>query len=145
MKVSTKGRYALRLMANLARVGENRCTPINEIAEQQGLSEKYLEQIVRSLVRENLVISMRGAQGGYLLARKPSEITVGQVLRATEGDLAPVDCVSDGRAECLRADNCETMFVWRALKEATDRVVDGITIEDLVTKSGSICPSAPAN
>ena len=138
MKISTKGRYALRLMAELAGSGDGACVPLREIAHDQDISEKYLEQIVSTLVHAKLVASVRGVQGGYYLTRKPSEITVGEVLRATEGDLSPVDCVSDGGV-CDRADNCQTMFVWQRLKEATDAVVDGITVADLAAKGQAPC------
>lgn len=134
MKVSTKGRYALRFMAELARAGEGNRLSVKEAALRQGISDKYLEQIAHLLSNENFIVSTRGAQGGYSLARPARNITVGQVLRACEGDLSPVGCVSDCGKGCDRADNCDTMFVWRALKNATDDVVDGITIEDLITR-----------
>lgn len=135
MKVSTKGRYALRFMADLARAQEGAYVSLKEIAGRQNISDKYLEQIARILAAENLIISTRGAQGGYALSRPAKEITVGQVLRSCEGDLSPVDCVSDSGSACSRADNCDTMFVWRALKEATDNVVDSITIQDLANRN----------
>lgn len=145
MKVSTKGRYALRFMAELARLDKGARMPIKEVSEKQGLSEKYLEQIVRALKNGDLVIGTRGAQGGYALARDASEITVGEVLRLTEGDLAPVQCVSDEQGDaCSRADSCETIFVWRKLKEATDKVVNGITIADLKEKGGGTCAASTA-
>lgn len=134
MKVSTKGRYALRLMVDLAQAKEGQRTPIKDISERQGISEKYLEQIVRPLSQAGFVRSVRGAQGGYLLTDAPENFTVGQVLRVMEGDLAPVDCVADEGTACLRADNCATMFVWRRIKEAVDDVVDNITIADLVAE-----------
>ena len=134
MKISTKGRYALLLMGDLARADKGTLTPIKEIAARQGISEKYLEQIVRSLVRSGLVLSTRGSQGGYRLAYEPKDITVGQILRATEGDLAPVDCVADG-GSCDVEESCETVFIWRRIKEAVDDVVDGITLSDLVQQS----------
>lgn len=139
MRVSTKGRYALRLMTELARAKDKGCVPMRDIAEHQNISIKYLEQIVRPLSKAGLVNSVRGAQGGYYLSDDPSKISVGQVLRATEGDLSPVECVSDSVEACERADSCETMFVWRSLKEATDRVVDGIFISDLAEKSDAPC------
>jgi len=134
MKISTKGRYALRFMADLARAGEGVRLSVKEVSQRQGISDKYLEQIAHLLAGEGFITSTRGAQGGYQLARPASEITVGQVLRACEGDLSPVECVGDGGKVCERADNCDTFFVWMALKQATDNVVDGITIQDLVTR-----------
>lgn len=143
MKVSTKGRYALRLMAELARADKDVCMSIKDISERQGISEKYLEQIVRPLSKKGLVIGTRGAQGGYRLGDDAANITVGRVLRLTEGDLAPVSCVSDDTDQaCSNADNCETMFVWRTLKDAVEQVVDSITIADLVTKGGNACTAA---
>lgn len=134
MKISTKGRYALLLMGDLARANKGQLTPIKEIAHRQGISEKYLEQIVRSLVKAGLVLSTRGSQGGYRLADEPKNITIGQILRATEGDLAPVDCVADG-GFCDVEGSCETVFIWRRIKEAVDGVVDGITLSDLVQQA----------
>lgn len=134
MKISTKGRYALRFMAELARAGEGKRLSVKEIAQRQKISDKYLEQIAHLLSNEGFIVSTRGAQGGYSLARPAGDMTVGQVLRACEGDLSPVECVSNCGKDCERADNCDTMFVWRALKDATDNVVDGITIEDLITQ-----------
>ena len=137
MKVSTRGRYALRFMAELARLeGESAKPSIKDISQAQDISDKYLEQIVRPLVREGLVKSTRGAQGGYRLSRPACQITVGDVLRATEGDLAPVDCVSsDCGRECPRSGNCESMFVWREIKEATERIINRITVQDLLDKN----------
>lgn len=143
MKVSTKGRYALRLMAELTRVEPGACLSIKAISERQGISEKYLEQIVRPLTHAGLVVGTRGPQGGYSLARDASSITVGEVLRLTEGDLAPVDCVSDlSDVGCEKADSCETMFVWRKLKEAMEEVVDSITIADVAKHRVEACPAS---
>ena len=140
MKISTKGRYALLLMGDLARAQKGELTPIKEIANHQGISEKYLEQIVRSLAKEGLVLSTRGSQGGYRLAADPSSITVGAILRATEGDLAPVSCVADG-GFCNHLASCETVFIWRKIKEAVDEVVDGITLPDLVEQASASEPA----
>jgi len=134
MKVSTKGRYALRFMAELARSGEDARVSVKEIAQRQQISDKYLEQIAHTLAAKGFITSTRGAQGGYSLAQPASAITVGDVLRALEGDLAPVECVSDCGKECTRAENCDTFMVWQKLKKATDDVVDGITIQDLIDK-----------
>ena len=139
MKVSTKGRYALRFMAQLATAEDGICVSLREIAQDQAISEKYLEQIVAMLVRAGLVAGVRGVQGGYHLTKPANEITVGDVLRVTEGDLSPVDCVADGGRSCERADNCQTLFVWQRLKEATDAVVDGITIADLAERDSTPC------
>ena len=132
MKISTKGRYALRLMIDL---GENNTgTPISlrDVAKRQGISEKYLEQIISILNKAGYVRSIRGAQGGYLLRREPKEYTVGDILRLTEGSLAPVTCVEDEDMPCERQDNCVTVIVWKKINEAINNVVDSITLQDLV-------------
>lgn len=131
MKVSTKGRYALRLMLDLALNDSEKPLRIREIAKNQGISDKYLEQIISVLNKGGFVRSVRGPQGGYLLARKPEEYTVGSILRLTEGSMAPVDCVDD-EALCPRMDECATSVVWRRLNEAVSGVIDGITLADLV-------------
>lgn len=132
MKISTKGRYALRLMIDL---GENNTgTPVSlrDVAKRQGISEKYLEQIISILNKAGYVRSVRGAQGGYLLRREPKEYTVGDILRLTEGSLAPVTCVEDEEMPCERQDNCVTVIVWKKINEAINNVVDNITLQDLV-------------
>lgn len=131
MKISTKGRYGLRLMVDLAVHYKQGLVPLKEIAVRQEISEKYLEQIMMQLNRSALVRSVRGAQGGYSLAQPPESITVGAVLRVMEGSLAPVDCVSGDAPACDRMDGCVTVAVWRKLKEAIEGVVDAITLQDL--------------
>lgn len=135
MKISTKGRYALRLMLDLAVHDDGSCIPLKEIAARQGISDKYLEQIITVLSRAGLVKSVRGAQGGYRLAEPASALTVGRILRVMEGSLAPVECVEEGNF-CERASDCVTMGVWRELKQAIDNVVDGITLQDLKERQG---------
>lgn len=131
MKISTKGRYALRMMLEFA-LHPDQCTKINQVAERQQISEKYLEQIVTILSRAGYVKSMRGAQGGYRLARDPSEYTVGMILRLTEGSLAPVACLEDEKNQCSRAGICVTLNVWKQLNNAISDVVDHVTLADLV-------------
>ena len=131
MKISTKGRYGLRLMADLAVHYERGLLPLKEIAARQEISEKYLEQIMMQLNRSGLVRSVRGAQGGYRLAQPPEEITVGAVLRVLEGSLSPVDCIACEAPCCERMDQCVTVGVWRKLDEAVRGVVDTITLQDL--------------
>ena len=133
MKISTKGRYALRLMLDLALQAPDRTVPLRDVAERQEISDKYLEQIVTQLSRGGLVRSVRGAGGGYLLTRQPGEYTVGEILRQLEGNLAPVSCVS-GSECCCRADQCVTMEVWREIQQAVTGVVDHITLADLVAR-----------
>lgn len=134
MKISTKGRYALRVMTDIAAHSDGRCISMKEIAKRQEISEKYLEQIFTVLNRAGLLCSTRGAQGGYTLAREPSAYTVGMILRTMEGDLAPVDCVSDGRAPCARAEQCVAWEVWAQIRDAVNSVVDHITLADLVRR-----------
>ena len=139
MKISTKGRYALRLMLDLAIQPGDSAVPLRDVAERQELSDKYLEQIVTQLARGGLVRSVRGAGGGYLLTRTPEEYTVGEILRQLEGNLAPVSCVSGGSC-CGRADRCVTLEVWQQIQDAVDGVVDNITLADLVKRYHEKCP-----
>ena len=130
MKISTKGRYGLRLMTDLAVYHDQGLIPLKEIAARQEISEKSLEQIMMQLNRSGLVRSVRGAQGGYMLAKPPEDITVGAVLRVLEGSLCPVDCV-DGTGDCPRMARCATIGVWTRLREAVESVVDHTTLSDL--------------
>lgn len=139
MKISTKGRYALRLMLDLAIQPGDSAVPLRDVAERQEISDKYLEQIVTQLARGGLVRSVRGAGGGYLLTRTPEEYTVGEILRQLEGNLAPVSCVSGGSC-CGRADRCVTLEVWQQIQDAVDSVVDNITLADLVKRYHEKCP-----
>ncbi len=132
MKVSTKGRYAVRLMLELALHYQREIMPIKSIAQRQEISLKYLEQIIPSLVKANLVQSMRGAQGGYSLLMPPEAITVGQILCAAEGPFIPVECVGQDPVTCRRFKDCVTVQVWQKVKKAVDDVVDSITLADLV-------------
>ncbi len=134
MKISTKGRYAVRIMVDLALHNTGECIKVKDIAERQEISEKYLEQIIAALNRAGYVKSVRGAQGGYRLVKKPQEYTVGMILRLTEGSLAPVSCLEDDSVLCNRIDTCETVQVWKDLYRAINQVVDGITIADLVER-----------
>lgn len=132
MKISTKGRYAIRLMLDLACDTSGKPVSLNDIAARQQISEKYLEQIISVLNKAGYVRSIRGPQGGYLLVKEPKEYTVGMILRTTEGDLAPVSCVGNGAVECDRADGCVTVRIWQKINDAVDNVVDNITLADLV-------------
>ena len=134
MKISTKGRYAVRVMLDLALNNSGDCIKVKEIAARQGISEKYLEQIIAVLNKAGYVRSVRGAQGGYRLAKDPKEYTVGMILRLTEGSLAPVSCLDDNAEGCDRSDTCETMEVWKELYDAINQVVDNVTIADLVER-----------
>lgn len=141
MKVSTKGRYALRLMLDLAMHKDDGCISIKTVSQRQDISEKYLEQIIKMLSKAKLVESTRGAQGGYKLVKDPKEYTVGEILRVTEGSLAPVECLNDDCA-CENCENCVTIEIWQNVLDAINEVVDNITLDYLVKKQqnkGTCC------
>lgn len=139
MKISTKGRYALRLMLDLALNSHGTAVPLRDVARRQEISDKYLEQIVTQLSRAGLVRSVRGAGGGYLLTRTPEEYTVGEILRVLEGSLAPVSCAG-GTGCCQRAGQCVTVEVWQDIQAAVAEVVDNRTLADLVRRHEEKCP-----
>ena len=130
MKISTKGRYAVRLMLDLAMHNTGEAVSIKDISKRQGVSDKYLEQIISVLNKAGYVRSIRGAQGGY--KKDPKDYTVGMILRLTEGSLAPVSCVDDDDMVCERENGCVTFYVWKKLNDAINGVVDSITLADLV-------------
>ena len=132
MKISTKGRYALRLMLDLAANSQHEYTPVKEISLRQDISDKYLEQIVSLLHKAGYVRSIRGAQGGYMLKMEPQNYTVGMILRQTEGSLAPVACIEDDEIVCDRQQQCVTSIVYKKINDAISGVVDNITLQDLV-------------
>lgn len=136
MLVSTKGRYALRVMVDLAEHQANGRTPLKEIAERQGISEKYLENILSTLVRNGILSGMRGKGGGYRLTKDPDQFTAGQILRLTEGSLAPVACLEAGRRGCARAAECPTIGMWSKLDDMISSYLDSITIADLAAAPG---------
>ena len=132
MKISTRGRYALRMMLDMALTDSGKPVRVKEIAERQEISEKYMEQIMSILNKAGFVRSSRGPQGGYFLTRKPEEYTVGMILRLTEGSLSPVDCLDEGTEGCPRQEECVTFILWKQLDEAIRGVVDKVTLQDLV-------------
>ncbi len=134
MKISTKGRYALRLMLDLAMDESGEYVTVKSISERQGISGKYLEQIVSALSKAGYVKSSRGAQGGYKLARPAEEYTVGSILRLIEGSLSPVACLDDKPNCCPRSANCATLDLWRRIDKAVGDVVDNTTLADLIEK-----------
>lgn len=134
MKISTKGRYALRMLLDLAEHGSDRYVSLKEIAERQEISKKYLEQIVTVLNRSDILQTNRGYQGGYCLAKPPSKYTVGQILRLTEGGLAPVACLEQTPNQCSRSASCPTLFVWQGLNDLINNYLDGITLQDILDK-----------
>lgn len=133
MKISTKGRYALRLMLDLALNEDGGYVSVKEIAARQEISEKYLEHIISLLQKNGLVKSTRGAQGGYSLSKPAADYTVGEILRVTEGSLAPVACL-EGENSCERCEGCVTVEIWQDILSAINEVVDGITLEYLVKR-----------
>ena len=140
MKLSTRSRYGIQAMYDLARCPAGEPQSIKAIAERQNVPEAYLEQLIGPLRKNGLVKSVRGAQGGYLLALPPEEITVGTVMRALEGDLNLMDCLSEEDA-CERACFCATRLVWRRVNDGLIEIVDGITLRDIIddyeqTRSG---------
>lgn len=133
MKLSTKGRYGVKAMLDLAIHNSEGQIALKNIAERQNISENYLEQLFAILRKAGLVKSIRGAQGGYILANEPENITVGSILRALEGSLAPVDCVIENDpVKCGRGDICVTKFIWEKIRDRVNEVVDSITLKDLV-------------
>lgn len=134
IKISTKGRYALRLMLDLAVHNTGEFIPLKEVAARQEISEKYLEQIITPLNRAGYLRSVRGTQGGYRLARDPKEYTVGMILRLMEGDLSVVACLEGEQNLCERASHCVTVEVWQRITLAIEEVVDHITLSDLVDR-----------
>lgn len=132
MILSTKGRYGLKIMYELALNYGEGPMPLKEVAQRQQLSETYLEQLIAHLKKAGLVRSIRGAQGGYELTRKPEEITVGEIIRTLEGPLAPSECVMDDEPECIKAENCVTRLIWEKIMEGINNVVDSITLNDMV-------------
>lgn len=134
MTISTKGRYGVKAMLDLALNYSKDSVPVKSIAERHNIPGKYLEQVLASLKKAGLVKSVRGPTGGYMLAKPADQITVGDILRALEGDLAPVKCVKEGQKKdkCKREDRCITKYVWARIRDEINQVVDGITLKDLV-------------
>ncbi|MDE7229431.1 MAG: Rrf2 family transcriptional regulator [Oscillospiraceae bacterium] len=138
MKISTKGRYALRMMADLAAHSSEGVVALKDIAERQSISKKYLEQIVPLLNRAQLLRTNRGYKGGYTLSKDPSEYTVGEILRVTEGDLAPVTCLQEGSV-CERRSECATLHIWEGLYKVVSEYLDGITLLDVANEMTKLC------
>ena len=141
MKLSTKGRYGLRAMIDLARYSEEEPVSISSIAARQDISERYLEQLVGLLKKAGLVRSIRGATGGYVLAKSTGEISVGDVLRALEGSLEPVRCAAFYSEEgCMAADGCVTKYVWQKINDSINEAVDHMMLDELVRESRNVNP-----
>lgn len=136
MKLSTKGRYGLRALIDLAMYSEKEAVSISSISARQGISESYLEQLVRRLRKSGLVVSIRGAQGGYRLAKEASKISVGDILRSLEGNLNAVECPGLREDQgCEGADFCVTKYVWQRINDSITEAVDSITLDQLVEES----------
>lgn len=136
LKLSTKGRYGLKAMFDLAQHFGEGPISLKSIAERQEISEHYLEQLISGLRKAGLVKSVRGAQGGYVLGREAGKIRIGDVIRVLEGPIAPVDCVAEEDPECCsKADYCVTRSVWEKVRDSIAEVLDSITLEDMVKDS----------
>jgi Rrf2 family protein len=132
MKISTKGRYSLRMLLYLAERKNDGYIALKDIAAREGISKKYLEQIVTLLNSSDMLRTNRGYQGGYMLAREPGQYTVGQILRITEGGLCPVACLEDEPNQCDRNASCNTLPVWRGLYRVMTEYLDGITLQTIL-------------
>ena len=137
MKISTRGRYAIRVMLDLAEHDKGQYIPLMDIAKRQEVSEKYLDSIVSVLSKNKFVHALRGKGGGYRLSKAPGEYTVGSILRLTEGSLAPIACLEDEPNLCERAGECRTLGMWQDFYKLINEYFDGITLEDLM---GEGCP-----
>ena len=137
MKISTKGRYAVRVMLDLAVHNTGECIKVKEIAKRQGISEKYLEQIIAILNKAGYVKSIRGAQGGYMLDKDPKDISAGDILRTLEGDLTPIDCAAftGDTSTCSGTKFCVTKTVWKRINDSVQQAVDSITLQELMEES----------
>ena len=132
MLISTKGRYALRVMIDLVEHQSEGYIPLKEIAERQEISEKYLESIIKILVKAKLLDGLRGKGGGYKLTKAPEQYTAGAILRLTEESLAPVSCLEEGAIPCTRAAECRTLPMWQGLDKVINEYLDSILLSDLV-------------
>ena len=132
MKISTKGRYALRMLIDLAEHSDDGFIALKDVAKRQNISKKYLEQIVPILNRSDILQTNRGFQGGYKLAKAPGKYTIGTILRLTEGSLAPVPCLEQDPVQCERSGECVTLPLWQGLNKVINEYLDGITLQDLI-------------
>ena len=132
MKISTKGRYALRMLIDLAEHSGGEYVSLGDISKRQDISKKYLEQIIPLFNKSDILKTSRGSQGGYMLARSPDKYTVGEILRITEGSLAPVACLEQKPNQCERCSECVTLPVWEGIERIIYEYLDGITLQDLI-------------
>lgn len=134
MKVSTKGRYALRMLLDLAEHSNDGFIALKDIAQRQGISKKYLEQIVPILNKSDVLKTNRGFQGGYMLAKSPDKYTIGTILRLTEGSLSPVACLDQDPIECERSSECPTLPIWQGLNKVINDYLDNITLQNVLDR-----------
>lgn len=137
MKISTKGRYALRMLLDLAEHKNNGYIALKDIAERQNISKKYLEQIVPLLNKSDILLTNRGFQGGYMLAKNPDQYSVGDILRITEGGLHPVACLAQSPIQCTRSESCATLPVWQGLEKVINEYLDGVTLQDMIDQQNA--------
>ena len=130
--ISTRGRYALRILIDLAEHQDGHYIPMKDVAERQGISLKYIERIVPILTKNDLLVGVHGKGGGYMLSKEPKEYVVGDILRLTEGDIAPVACLSCDAKKCDRAGECRTLPMWKKYDDMTNKFFDSITVADLM-------------
>lgn len=138
MKISTRGRYALRVLIDLAEHDNGAFIPLKDVAARQGISQKYLEGIIGELTKSGFLEGMHGKGGGYKLCKNPEDITVGDILRSTEGDLAPITCLEKTAAPCFRAAECRTIKMWKDFYKTINDFFDGIVLSDLVNNGSSV-------
>ena len=141
MKLTTKGRYGLRAVIDLAKYAKNEPVSLSDVAERQGISISYLEQLMAKLKKAGIVQSTRGAQGGYSLTKNPKEISVGEILRALEGSLSPVDCSAvdgEGETECSASSFCVTKYVWKRINDSINDTVNNIFLSELLAESENV-------
>lgn len=132
MMISTRGRYALRVLSDLATQRPGEYIPMKDIAQRQGISLKYLERILPALSKDGIIEGLQGKGGGYRLAKEPQECKIGDILRLTEGDLAPVACLEKGAKPCQRASECSTLSLWQEFYELVNDFFDGKTLKDII-------------
>lgn len=145
MKISTKGRYALRMLLDIAQQGPEAVVPLRDIERRQGISVKYQEQIVLKLHRAGCLKSVRGVQGGYMLAKAPAEYRIGDILRSVEGSLAPISCLTDEINHCDRCHECDTLWFWEGMDQVITDYVDRYTLADFLHRPPAAAPACQKN
>jgi len=132
VKISTKGRYSLNMLLDLAEHKNDGFISLKDISERQGISKKYLEQIATQLSHPDILRTNRGNKGGYMLAKEPDKYTIGQILRITEGGLFPVSCLADETNQCEKSECCKTLWIWQGLEKIINKYLDDITLKDIL-------------